>query len=40
MWVAKSAISSFLPHDVDSYDFVHDTDPYTPMDIPQESDDE
>ena len=23
---------------VDLYDFVHDTDPYTPMDIPQESD--
>ena len=25
---------------IDSYNFVHDTDPYTPMDIPQEFDDE
>ena len=25
---------------IDLYDFVHDTDPYTPMDIPQEFDDE
>ena len=25
---------------VDSYDFVHETDPYIPMDIPQECDDE